>query len=119
MTNKAVEVVTMKTKSFRYSPEEHPKVERWIQSLAKNNIDFSKAIRKLIEENETGQDEIRAEIEDLRKQVEYLRRTGGRQAPMSAQTTQEQELGANPDYNKQGPEKPSVNTGFIRNRYFS
>jgi hypothetical protein len=38
----------LKTKSFRYDPERHPQIEEWISFLEQNDIDFSKAIRRLI-----------------------------------------------------------------------
>ena len=41
----------LKTKSFRYDPERHPQIEEWISFLEQNDIDFSKAIRRLIIEN--------------------------------------------------------------------
>lgn len=103
--------MSMKTKSFRYSPEEHPKVEQWIQSLDKAGINFSSAIRRLIEEGEIEKGRIQKELDALRRQVESLRDTGHRSAPPE----QEQEA----DIREGEQELAAVNTGFIRNRYFS
>jgi len=100
----------MKTKSFRYSPEEHPKVEQWIQSLERSGINFSVAIRRLIEECEIEKDRIRKEIEMLRQQVESLRETGYQlESPIQKPKVA----------NEEEPESVAVNTTFIRNRYFS
>ena len=96
-----------KTKSFRYSPEEHPKVERWVQSLEKAGINFSTAIRRLIEESEIEKDRIQKEIEALRRQVESLRDTGHRPALKEEVTTEGVEQ-----------EPAAVDTSFIKNRYF-
>ena len=99
-----------KTKSFRYSPEEHPKVEQWVQSLEKAGINFSTAIRRLIEESEIEKDRIQKEIEALRRQVETLRVTGHRPA------LPEQEEGMATEEVEQEP--TAVDTNFIKTRYF-
>lgn len=99
-----------KTKSFRYSPEEHPKVERWVQSLEKAGINFSTAIRRLIEESEIEKDRIQKELDALRRQVESLRDTGHRPA------LPEQKEEATAEEVEQEP--AAVDTSFIKSRYF-
>ena len=95
-----------KTKSFRYSPEEHPKVERWIQTLEKAGVNFSTAIRRLIEDSEIEKDRIQKELDDLKRKLESL--TGYQVNPP------DQELKANNDQE----EPATVDVSFIKNRYF-
>lgn len=103
--------MAMKTKSFRYSPEEHPKVERWIESTQKMNMNFSQAIRQLIENSEIEKEEIRKEIETLQRQINTLRNTGSRAEPLA-------QIEPEPNHEDKA-EDVKVDTSFIRNRYFS
>ena len=105
----------MKTKSFRYSPQEHPRVDQWIRSLEKAGINFSAAIRRLIEEGEIEKSRIQKELDALKRQVESLRDTGHRLAlaEQATETTDPEQ-----DVNEK-PEEIKVDTAFIKNRYFS
>ena len=97
--------MVVKTKSFRYNPEEHPKIERWIKGLEKAGISFSVAIRRLIEEGEQERNEFQRELEALRRQGEDLRNHPPAVVAVEPDPEQEQE-------------PPAVNTDFIKNRYF-
>ena len=105
----------MKTKSFRYSPQEHPRVDQWIRSLEKAGINFSAAIRRLIEEGEIEKSRIQKELDALKRQIEFLRDTGHRLAP-SEQATKPTDR--EPEANEK-PEEIEVSPSFIKNRYFS
>lgn len=103
--------MSTKSKSFRYCPEEHPKVERWIQSLEKANINFSSAIRQLIENSEIEKSEIQKEIEALKRRIETLQGTGQRSRLIEPE--KEESLGETEQ------EPAAIDVSFIRNRYFS
>jgi seryl-tRNA synthetase len=106
----------MISKSFRYDPQKHPKVQKWIDYLQENNMDFSKAIRQLIESNKDESDDLRKEVQEIKRQLANLNKQGV--VVSSEENPHMVELSSVTMTETINEPSPQINSKFIKNRYF-
>jgi len=106
-----------KTFPVSYDPDKHLKVQAFLDYIKLNRLDRSEAIRALIEGEGLKIEPLvtRAEIEELRQQIETLKQNGVRIVERTEPTED------NTIEIKQPEIQPvlEVKKEFIRNRYFS
>jgi hypothetical protein len=106
------------SKTFKYDPEEHPKVHQWFLDLDAKGMNASEQIRRLIEGEGAKQDDRGKLQDDIRKlwsEVERLK-AGAITRPQPEQV-EIIEVEKRVEKIAEQPEI-QVNIGALKNRYF-
>ena len=112
-----------KTFSVSYDPDEHLKVQEFLDYIKLNRLDRSEAVRTLIEGKKIklGPVITRIEIEELWRQINELQKNGVRVIERVEPAERMEPAEDNPVIINQLKTQPvlEVKKEFIRNRYFS
>lgn len=118
------------SKSFKYRPDERPKVHEWMLSLKESGKDFSESVRRLIENDHREREQLRKDIDDLRQAIASIWMTAANQVAAGGQAGQGGKIGISPKEEAElieigevveaiaeQPEIKKVNINAMKNRY--
>jgi hypothetical protein len=102
------------SKSFKYDPEKRPKVHSWMTALQESGKDFSESVRRLIEGDNRDREQLRQDIETLKRLIMNIQSS---KVVSSGQEAALQEIGEVVEQIAAAPEIKEVNISAMKNRY--